>query len=446
MLDITFIRENAEVVKAAAKNKGLNPEVVDRVLALDQDRRELLTKVQAVREQRNKLNDQLKQERTEALIAESQGLKQELADLEPSLKQVEGQYMDLMLQIPNVPDKSVPVGADETGNVTVRSWGEKPEFDFEVKDHVELGTSLDILDLERGSKVAGFRGYFLKNQGVLMHYGVMRYALEKLINKGFITMLPPVVDRKEAFVNSGHFPWGESEAYALMPESEEHGKLTELGGAYKQAELHFRSDTYLAGTAEVPLVSYHAGEVLNEGDLPLLYAGFSPCYRREIGSHGKDTRGIYRVHEFMKIEQVILCANDWQESEKWHEALASYAEEMLQELGLHYRVQLMCTGDMGEPQVKKYDIETWMPGRDGYGETMSDSIMGEFQARRANIRYRAKDGSVKYVHMLNNTALASTRTLIALWENYQQADGSIKVPPVLVPYVGFEEIASKNKQ
>lgn len=443
MLDIQFIRDNQDKVKTAASHKGLNPKVVDNLLIVDAKRRDLITKVQSVRTKRNTLNQSLKNERTPELITQSQQLKKQLQDLEPELKKLESEYQSLLLQIPNIPADDVPVGPDESGNITIRTWGNTPQFDFTPKDHIQLGLNLDILDLDRGSKIAGYRGYFLKNAGVLMHYGIMRYALDKLMAKGFIPMLPPVVDRKEAFINSGHFPWGEREAYALMPEeSETKNKLTELGGAYPDYDYDFKSDTYLAGTAEVPLVSYHAGELLQEKDLPKLYAGFSPCFRREIGSYGKDTRGIYRVHEFMKIEQVILCKNDWEESTKWHEALASYAEEMLQELGLHYRVLLMCTGDMGEPQVKKYDIETWMPGRNAYGETMSDSIMGEFQSRRANIRYQAKDGTIKYVHMLNNTALASPRILLALWENYQQKDGSIIVPKVLVPYVGLELITS----
>lgn len=444
MLDIQFIRDHADVVKTGTKNKGLNPQVVDNLLAVDDKRRQLTSQVQEIRTQRNQLNQQLKKARSDKLIQQSQQLKAQLKDLEPELKKVEAQYIDLMLQIPNIPAEDVPVGKDETGNVQLRTWGEKPSFDFQPKDHIQLGLDLDILDLDRGSKVAGFRGYFLKNQAVMMNYGIMRYALDKLVSKGFTPTLPPIIDRKEAFINSGHFPWGESEAYAIHAEDDESkNKISELGASYNQLNFDFKSDTYLAGTAEVPLVSMHAGETFKEDDLPLLYAGYSPCYRREIGNYGKDTRGIYRVHEFMKIEQVVLCNADMDESIEWHEKLASYSEEMLQELGLHYQVLLMCTGDMGEPQVKKYDIETWMPGREAYGETMSDSIMGDFQSRRAGIRYQAKDGELKYVHMLNNTALASTRILIALWETYQQADGSIKIPEVLQPYVGFDVVKPK---
>lgn len=445
MLDIQFIRDNAEAVKTGAENKGFDSAIVDELLDCDEKRRELITQVQVIRTKRNEVNRKLKRERDDALIAESKELKNQLKDLEPALTELETTFANLMLRIPNVPHEDVPVGKDESGNVTVSTFGEKPRFDFEVKDHVELGLGLDIVDFDRGSKVAGYRGYFLKNQGVMMHMAVMRYALDKLVGKGFVPMLPPIVDRKEAFVNSGHLPWGLSEMYAMHEEDTSGQWAADLSENYQNSSVSKVAgdhDTFLSGTAEVPLVSYHAGEILKESELPKLYAGFSPCYRSEIGSYGKDTKGMYRVHEFMKIEQVILCAADMQESISWHEKLRSYAEEMLQELGLHYRVLLMCTGDMGEPQVKKYDLETWMPGRQNYGETMSDSIMGDFQSRRANIRYQAKDGELKYVHMLNNTALASPRILIALWENYQQADGSIKVPEVLVPYCGFEEIRS----
>jgi seryl-tRNA synthetase len=442
MLDIQYIRDNSEQVRQAAMHKNLNPAVVDEVLRLDQERRKLMTDAQTIRSERNKLNDQLKTARTPELITQSQTLKAKLADIEPQLKQLDQNFATLMLQIPNVTLDEVPAGKDSSGNQEVRKMGTKPTYNFEPKNHIDLGLDLDIIDIDRGSKVAGYRGYFLKNEAVMLQFALMRYALDKLTQKGFCPIIPPVIDRKEAFINTGHFPWGEMESYALIPEEPENvNRIAELGSAYQDAELNNRSDMYLAGTAEVPLVSYHANETLNEKDLPLKYAGFSPCFRREVGNYGKDTRGIYRVHEFMKIEQVILCANDIDESRKMHEHLLQNAEELLQDLGLHYRVMLMCTGDMGEPQMKKYDIETWMPGRNEYGETMSNSIMGEFQSRRANIRYRAKDGTIKYVHMLNNTAFASARMLIAILENYQQADGSVEIPKVLVPYTGFTKIA-----
>ncbi len=441
MIDIQYIRDNPDQIKQAAINKNLNPDVVDQVLDLDQKRRALETEIQQLRAKRNQLNDQLKNERTDELIQESQALKQQLNDKEPELKQVNQNFTTAMLQVPNTTLEEVPVGKDSSGNVVVKTVGDKPQFDFTPKNHIDLGLSLNLLDVDRGSKVAGYRGYYLKNQAVAMQFGLMRYALDKLNAKGFTSIMPPIINRKEAFVNSGHFPWGEAESYALIPDDPDTLDIvSELGAQYKNSKLDYKSDTYLAGTAEVPLVSFHAGETLNEKDLPITYAGFSPCYRREVGNYGKDTRGIYRVHEFMKIEQVVLCVNDFDESRKWHEMLLQNAEEMLSDFGLHYQVLLMCTGDMGEPQMKKYDIETWMPGRDTFGETASNSIMGEFQARRAGIKYRAADGTLKYVHMLNNTAIASSRMLIALWENYQQKDGSIKIPEALVPYVGFDTI------
>jgi len=429
MLDIKYIRENADKVREAALWKNLNPTVVDEVLKRDYKRRELLSTVEQLRALKNKIDRKLKKERDDALIKESTEYKNQIKKIEPELKKVQKEFNELMLQIPNVPTDDVPKDPEGLKNKLVREWGEKPDFDFDPKDHIELGTSLDILDLDRGSKVAGYRGYFLKNEGALMHMGIMRYAMDKLTSKGFTAIIPPIINKADAFINSGQFPWGEKEAYALDNKEQEEGEMARK---------------YLAGTSEVPLISYHANETLSEKDLPLLYSAFSPCYRREIGSYGKDTKGMYRVHEFTKIEQVVICKNDLEESIQWHEKLAKNTEEILQELGLPYQVLLMCSGDMGEPHVKKYDIETWMPGRGSFGETMSDSIMGDFQSRRANIKYQASDGTIKFVHTLNNTAIPSPRILIALWENYQQKDGSIKIPPALRSYVGFDEIKPKK--
>jgi len=423
MLDIQYIRENAKDVRRAVTSKNLNPKVVDNLLDVDKQRRELITQVEALRAERNELNDKLKKERTDRLIDKSKELKAKLQDLEPQLSQLEKSFQDLMLQVPNVPLDDVPVGKDEKGNKQIRTWGKKPRFDFTPKDHIELGLSLGLFDLDRGAKIAGFRGYYLTGDGVRLVMGIMQYALDKLTSKDFQLVMPPIVNRRSAFVNSGHFPWGESETYKLA-----------------QDETDPNNDYFLAGTAEVPLVSYYAGETLTEKDLPVKLVGFSPCYRREIGNYGKDTKGIFRVHEFLKAEQVVLCKNDLDESRQWHEKLLSYAEEILQDLDLHYQVLLMCTGDMGEPQAKKYDIETWMPGRNAYGETASDSIMTDFQSRRANIRYQASDGTLKFVHMLNNTAAPSTRLLIAILENYQQKDGSVKIPAPLTKYVGKETL------
>ncbi len=415
MLDIQYIRDNADKVKQGVKNKNLNPAVVDNLLATDSKRRELILQVEKIRAERNKLNDELKNGRTDELIAKSKTLKTELEGVEPELKSVEANFADLMLQVPNIPLDEVPVGKDSTGNVVVREWGNKPKFDFEIKDHVAIAEANDWLDLGRGSKVAGYRGYFLKGEAALLQVKLMQYALNKFVSKGYTPMITPIVDTRQAFINAGHFPWGEKETYKLSED-----------------ETDPKNDYFLAGTAEVPLVNYYAGETLREKDLPIKMVGFSPCYRREIGSYGKDTKGFYRVHEFWKIEQVVLCTADIEESKVWHEKMLGFTEELLQDFGIPYRVLLMCTGDMGEPQAKKYDIEAWMPGRNDYGEVASDSIDTDFQSRRAGIRYQAADGTTKYVHMLNNTALASTRTLIALWENFQQKDGTVKLPKCLL--------------
>jgi seryl-tRNA synthetase len=419
MLDIQFIRDNPKLVLKAAKDKGLNAEAVDKVLDLDKKRRELLGQVEELRALKNKL--------TREEFEKGREIKKKLKDIEPQLRKVEVAYKELMLMIPSVPEKQVPVGKDEKSNKLVRKWGEKPKFKFKPLDHIELGTSLDLLDLERGAKVSGFRGYYLKNEAVLMQMGLMQYALNKLIKKGFKPMIPPIIVKKQALVNTGHFPWGEVDVYKTFDD---------------EAEEDVR---YLSGTAEVPLVSFHSNEILSEKDLPILYAGLSPSYRREIGSYGKDTKGLYRVHEFMKIEQVVIGKNDEKESLEWLEKLANYSEEMLKELELPYQVMMMNTSEMGEPQVKKYDIETWMPSRKNYGETMSDSFLGEFQARRANIRYRTKKGEIKFAHTLNNTAIATPRILIAILENYQQEDGSIKVPKILQEYVGKKVISADRK-
>ena len=414
MLDVQFIRDNVGIVKQGAKNKNFDPKIVDDFIATDAIRRELISKVEDIRAKRNTLNNQLKSERTDDLIKQSKELKGQLEAIEPKLKEVQADFDRLLLHIPNIPLDEVPVGKNEDSNVVVREWGDKRNFDFEPKDHVALGEANDWLDLERGAKVAGFRGYFLKNEGAMLQVKLMEYALKKFIGHGYTPMIPPIIDKRSAFLGARHFPWGEGETYKLAEDVKDPA-----------------NDYFLAGTAEVPLVNYYAGETLREKDLPIKMVGYSPCFRREIGNYGRDTRGFYRVHEFWKIEQVVICKNDIEESKLWHEKMLGFTEELLQDFGIPYRVLLMCTGDMGEPQAKKYDIEAWMPGRNAYGEVASDSITTDFQSRGADIRYQAEDGTIKYVHMLNNTALASTRTLIALWENYQQKDGTVKLPKVL---------------
>jgi len=412
MLDIQFIRQNLELCKEAAKNK--NREVHwEKLLTLDDKRKELIGKSDSFRSERNTIA----KERTEDAIVRGKKIKEALKAVEEELRVVEEELNILLLTVPNVPDKSVPIGKDESGNVEVKKWGTLPHFDFPVKDHIELAKSLDLIDLERGAKVGGFRAYFLKNEGALLEFAMLMYAFQTLVSKGYTPIMAPSLVKEFTLFGNGQLPWGRDEVYHLE-----------------------KDDQYLAGTAEVPVTAYFSDEVLKEEDLPKKFVAFSPCFRREAGSYGKDTKGLYRLHQFNKIEQVIIAPNDMSNSFTLHEELLQNSEEILQSLNLPYRVLLMCTGDMGEPQVKKYDIETWMPGRNAYGETMSNSVMGDFQARRLKIRYRAKDGTMKYCHTLNNTAIASPRILIPLLENYQQKDGTVKIPDVLQTLVGKKEI------
>jgi len=408
MLDIKFIRENLEVCKTAAKNKNRDVEW-DGLLALDDKRRELIGISEKLRAERNTLKKE-DQER-------GKSIKLELKAIEDELRSVEEKFGILMLTVPNIPDKSVPVGKDASGNVEVKKWGKVPKFDFDAKDHIELAKSLDLIDFERGAKVGGSRAYFLKNEGAQLEFALLFYTFNKLIKKGYTPMIAPSLVRDFTLFGNGQFPWGREEVYHLE-----------------------KDDMYLAGTAEVPMTAYFANEVLEEKDLPKKFVAFSPCFRREAGSYGKDTRGVYRLHQFNKVEQVIISTNDMNNSFTLHEELLANAEEILQDLVLPYRVLLMCTGDMGEPQVKKYDIETYMPGRRSYGETMSNSVMGDFQARRLKIRYKTKDGKMLFAHTLNNTAIASPRILIAILENYQREDGSVAVPAVLQSYLGKKVI------
>ncbi len=414
MLSLEYIRQNKEKVIAAIKNKNRVADV-DKILTFDDDRKEYIRQIQLLREERNKI---AKQPFTEVTKKRGIELKTELKDKELKLATIEKELNTMVSFVPNVPLDEVPVGKDETGNQEIKKWGETPTFDFPAKDHIDLGLALDILDLERGTKVSGFRGYFLKNKGAILHMALLFYVFKKLTEKGYTPLIAPSIVKGFTLFGTAQFPWGEQEVYKLNDD-----------------------DAYLAGTAEVPVTSYFSGEILKEEDLPKKFVAFSPCFRKEAGAYGKDTKGLYRVHEFWKIEQVIIGKNNLDEARKLHEELQQNSEEILQDLGLPYRVLLMCTGDMGEPQIKKYDIETWMPARKKYGETMSNSIMGEFQTRRLKIKYRKKDGTTEYCYSLNNTAMASPRTLIAVLENYQQKDGTITVPKVLQSYTGFDKIS-----
>ncbi len=425
MLDIKYIRENLEKVKKAARDKNRRVEL-DRLLELDTQRRSLIQKIEEkrkIRNQESKINLSTQAGNQEfKKREEGKKLKEEIRKLEEELRIVEEEYHKLMLLVPNVPDESVPVGKDEKGNQEIKRWGEIPRFSFRSLDHITLAKNLDLVDFERGVKVAGSRSYFLKNEGALLELAVLIYTFQKLVKKGYTPLIAPSLIKEFCLLGCGQLPWGKDDVYYLE-----------------------KDDLYLSGTAEQPVTSYFANEILKEKDLPKKFVAFSPCFRREAGSYGKDVKGLYRLHQFNKVEQVIITTNDYHNSLKLHQELLHNAEEVLQDLKLPYRVVLMCTGEMGEPQVKKYDLETWMPSRNAYGETMSNSFMGDFQSRRLNIRYRTKDGMIKYVHTLNNTAVASPRILIAILENYQQKNGTISIPEVLRNLVGCDYISSKSE-
>ncbi|OGV97576.1 serine--tRNA ligase [Microgenomates group bacterium RBG_16_45_19] len=420
MLDINFIRDHADQVKTAATNKNLDPAIVDQVLTLDQKRRDLLTQAQAIRTQRNQLDDQLKKARQPDLIAQSKTLKATLRQLETDLKAVETDYQTAMHEVPNLPADDVPVGPDETGNQEVRTWGEKPKFTFTPQTHHQLALTLDLYDSERAVRIAGNRAYFLKNELVALEQAVLNFALKQMMAAGFTPMTVPWLVNRQALVGTGYFPWGEADHYQ-----------TQDGQG-------------LIGTAEVSLTAFHQGEVLSLADLPVKLCGISPCFRREVGSYGKDTQGFFRLHQFSKVEMVVLTEADETITREWHEQMLTLSASVLEALGLPYRVLLMCTGDMGAGQRKKYDLETWFPGQNRYRETHSDSYFLDFQSRRLNIRYRDKAGQLKFVYTLNNTVAATPRLLAAILENYQQADGSVLIPEVLKSYVGFDRIVNKS--
>ncbi len=419
MLDIRFIRENPDIVKAGAEKKKM-PCDVDLILELDKNKRTLLQETETLRAERKQLAK--KGGADEAARARGTEIKKRIADIEGELRECEEKLRRLLLLVPNIPADFVPEGATDKDNVLVRTWGEIRKFDFEPKDHVELIDKLDLVDFERGAKVSGARFYYLKGNGVLLEQAVLRLALDRLLEKNFIPFTTPVFVREPAMEGTGFLPRGADEAY-YIPED----KL------------------YLAGTSEVPLVASRMNEMLDKEELPLLYAGISNCFRREAGAAGKDTRGLYRLHQFQKIEQVVICKNDEAESKRLHELILNNSESILQSLNLPYRVMLACGGECGIPQVYKHEIETWMPSRGNYCETHSCSSIHEFQSRRLGIRYRGEDGKPVFAHTLNNTAIASPRILIPILEHYQNKDGSVTVPECLRKYMNGIEVIEPVK-
>lgn len=417
MLDIKFIRDNPELIKEAARKKHSDFQV-DELLKIDETRLQKLSLVESLRAEQNAVSDKIPNanpDERQTLITQMTALKGDLKKHEDELKEVMVSWQKLMLQVPNVPDISVPEGESDADNREVRDWGEKPTFGFEIKDHVALTELHDLADFERGAKVSGFRGYFLKNEAALLSHALWQFAMDELVQVGFTPMIVPSLVNRKTLMGTGYLPGGEDDLYKTQ------------------------DDDYLAGTGEVATMSYFSDEIL-EGAFPKKIAAFSPCFRREAGAHSKDTKGLFRVHEFFKVEQVVLCHANHEDSVKFHEEVQSNIESMIQKLEIPYRVVINCGADLGQGQVKKYDTELWIPSQNTYREISSASYFHDFQTRRLNIRYRDADGKLRLTHSLNSTMAPTPRLLIAILENNQQADGTIKIPQVLQKYLGKEYI------
>jgi seryl-tRNA synthetase len=419
MLDIKFIRENLEIVKKAieVKREGVD---LDALLVLDKDVVQLKNKIQTLSTEKNqtsKLIPKSSADERSALIAKGKEIGNQIKEIEPTLKEKEESLYDLLLQVPAIPDENTPIGKDEDDNVEVKKMGKLPGFSFKPIDHVEILEKNKWAEFEQIAKVCGSRSYSLRNEMVLLEMALHRFAMTKLLEKGFTLVSTPAFARQHALVGTGHFPKGKDQVYYLPDD-----------------------DLYLSGTAEVQLNSLHAGEILNEADLPITYAGYSPCFRREAGSYGRDVRGLIRVHQFQKTEQYVICQNDIEVSNEWHKKLLATSEEIVTDLNLPYRIIECCTGDMGTGKVKMFDVECWVPSEKKYRETHSCSSLHDWQARRTNIRYRDKDGKVQFCHTLNNTAVATPRILVPFLECHQNEDASINVPEPLRPYLDGREI------
>jgi len=419
MIDIRELRDHPDVYIQAARDKRIDADI-PRLLELDQRLKDVKARLQDIATEKNRIGEsvpKLSGAEKEAALRELSRLKQEEEDDQNQVKQWQPQFDALMLQVPQPADADVPVGRDDTENVELRREGEVPQFDFEVKDHVELGVALNMIDIERGVKLAGTRNYFLKGDGALLHWAVLRFAIDFMVERGYVPISVPLLMRDEAMQGTGYYPGAEEQTYRME-----------------------KDQLSLVGTAEVPLTAYRMGEILQDEELPLKFVALSSCFRREAGAAGKDTYGLYRIHQFDKVEQVVICRNSDEESARFHEEILANSEGVMKALGLPYRVVVVCTGDLGRGQAKKYDIEAWMPSRGNYCETHSASKFYDFQSRRMNLRY--KDTQTKknlFCHTLNNTVIASPRVLIPLVELYQNPDGSITIPTVLRPYMGGRE-------
>ena len=416
MLDLKFIVSNPAVVKAGAAKKHIDCDI-DRIVALDAQRKETATRFDALRAEQRQAGKKIAQasadERT-ALVAEQARVKTEIKEIEARQKEIAEELDALLLLVPNVPADDVPEGETDEDNVEIKRWGEIRAFDFEPRSHLELGEMHGWIDIVRGARMSGARNYVLLGEMALLEHAVMRFALDSMVARGFTPLSVPTLVRRETMIGTGYFPGGEDQAYRCDE----------------------RDDLCLVGTAEVPVTALYQDEILDGGDLPMKFVAQSTCYRREAGTYGKDTKGLYRVHQFQKVEQVILDVADEERSLGHHESILGNSEAILQALELPYRVVNVCGGDLGQPQIQKFDIETWMPSREGFGETHSASRFHDFQARRLDLRYRGEDGKVRHCHTLNNTVAASTRMLIALVENHQNADGTVSIPEPLQAAMG----------
>lgn len=433
MIDIKLLRENPEEYKKAAKNKNINIDI-DRLLELDEKKRKLITETEKLRAERNEISSEAKGTKpSQEMIDKSKEIKEKIIQLEKEAILVEEEYDNLMIKAPIIPSADTPICKDETGNVVVKQYGKLKEFKFEPKTHVELAKNLDWIDFERGVKVAGYRGYFLKNDAMRVVMAMMMHAINKMTARGYVPMIVPTIVKEFALFGSGYFKGKEYNS--------EVDEIYQIATSDKEADGTLSKEKkFLVGTAEPSLLAYFSGEVLKEEDLPIRVCGFSPCYRSEIGGYGKDTKGLYRVHEFFKVEQVIISKADIEESDKLQQEMVAISRSIHEDLEFAYRQVQICTGDMSAGKYKQFDLETWLPGSKRWAETGSASNFLDWQARRLNIKYITKDGEKKYVYLLNNTALPSPRPLMAIMENFQQKNGKIKIPKVLKKYIGIKKI------
>ncbi|MFH1838511.1 MAG: serine--tRNA ligase [Candidatus Kuenenbacteria bacterium] len=416
MLDIKFIRENSELVKKACENKRVNVDI-DGLLELDKKRKIFFQEIDELRKTKNNIAEEIKKDfsKKDSLIQKGKSIREEISELEKESKEIEKKFNNLIMQIPNIPLLDVKIGRGEEDNEILRHEGKIPQFNFKPQNYIELAENLDLIDTKRATKVSGSRFGYLKNEAALLEFALIQFVFQNLIKKNFIPIIPPIMVKRPAMEAMGYLTRGEEEIYYLP-----------------------KDELYLVGTSEQSIGPMHCDEILEEKSLPKRYLGFSSCFRREAGSYGKDTKGILRVHQFDKVEMFSFC--NPKNSEKEHAFFLSIEEKIVQILKIPYRVIKMCTGDLGDSAAKKFDLEAWLPGQNEFREITSTSNCTDFQARRLNIRYRDKSGKLNFVHTLNGTAFAIGRIIIAILENYQQKDGSIKIPEALQPYMNEMDI------